>query len=78
MVEHVNDGAGDDLADLHFLDDLQRQVADAVDVVARRLLEQGASYREVGVALGISRQAAARRYPTASARRAGGQPGGLR
>jgi hypothetical protein len=54
-------------------------VADAIDEIAQHLLAvEECSYREVGIALGISRQAAEKRYPDPSARPAGGQWAGLR
>jgi hypothetical protein len=78
IVGHVDDGAGG-LADLHALVWLRAELDQAVDTAARHLLEHDdASYREIGAALGIGRDAAAKRYPNASSRRPGGQPGRLR
>ena len=55
------------------------ETADAVDTIARHLLSaEDCSYREIGVALGITAQAAAKRYPGASSRPGGGQRAGLR
>jgi hypothetical protein len=79
IVDHVVlDGHGG-LAELHALVLLERRVAEAIDEVALHLLEHDdASYREVGAALGISKSAAEKRYPAASSRPPGGQPGALR
>jgi hypothetical protein len=50
----------------------------AINAMARHLLAaEEASYKEIGAALDISAQAAAKRYPGASARRPGGQPSHL-
>jgi len=74
---HVIDGAGD-IEELARLAAMQETLAGAIDEAARRLLGWGASYREVGEALGISRQSVERRYPGASSRKPGAQPVGLR
>jgi hypothetical protein len=78
IVGHVDDGAGS-LADLYALVRLRDRLDQAIDTAARHLLEHDdASYREVGAALGMTRQAAASRYPSSSSRRPGGQPSRLR
>jgi len=52
-------------------DDLDR----AIDDIARHLLaHDDVSTFEVGTAMGITRQAVAKRYPGASSLRVGGQP----
>ena len=67
------------LAELAAITDLEHQLADARDDVARHLLRHDdASYREVAIALGITPQAAAKRYPGASSRPVGGQEARLR
>lgn len=78
VAGHTADGVGG-LAELNALADLERRVRDVIDETAFRLLaHDDASYREVGIALGITRQAAENRYPRSSSRPAGGQPGNLR
>jgi len=74
---HVIDGAGD-IEELARLAAMRDELDGAMDEAARRLLGWGASYREVGEALGISRQSVERRYPGASSRKPGAQPVGLR
>lgn len=67
------------LAELTALAELDDVLRRTVDGIARHLLERDdCSYREIGVALGISAQAAAKRYPGVSSRPAGGQPSWLR
>jgi hypothetical protein len=66
------------LAELAAIADLERQLVDARDDVARHLLRHDDAYREIAVALGITPQAAAKRYPGVSSRPAGGQEGRLR
>jgi len=67
------------LAELASIVALRQETDMAIDAIARHLLAaEDCSYREVGVALGISPQAAAKRYPRASSRPAGGQRAGLR
>jgi len=67
------------LAELAAVAALRDDLDSAVDEIARHLLAaDDCSYREIGVALGISPQAAAKRYPGASGRPAGGQRAGLR
>jgi hypothetical protein len=66
------------LVELAAVVELAADVVDLRDHLARRLLADTFSYREVGIALGISRQAAERRYPGATSRRPGAQPGPLR
>jgi hypothetical protein len=78
LAGHTADGHGG-LAELaaasRALDNLQA----AVDAMARLLLDrEQASYREIGTALDISRQAAAARYSDSGSRRPGGQPAALR
>ena len=72
--------AGDGgLAELAAVAELHRETDHAIDAIAHHLLKvEDCSYREIGVALGISPQAAAKRYPQASGRPAGGQRSGLR
>jgi hypothetical protein len=78
VVEHTEDGYGG-LAELSALVELRGMLDDAIDRVARHLLENDdASYREVGVALEVSAQAVAKRYPNSSSRQRGAQPGNLR
>jgi hypothetical protein len=78
VVDHIADGEGD-LVGLHAMVELQRHMSAAVDTIARHLLSHDrANYRDIGIALGITKQAAAQRYPRASARRRGAQPGPLR
>ena len=78
IAAHVDDGAGG-LAELHAFAELTHQIDGVVDSIARHLLEHDdASYREIGAALGISRQAAVKRYPKTSSRQPGGQPARLR
>lgn len=61
------------------MDRQQRRLVDiAIDTACLNALHDDASYREVGEALGMTFQAAAKRYPGASTRRPGGQPGNLR
>jgi hypothetical protein len=77
VAGHVADGEGG-LAELYALVQLQDRLGDIIDTVARHLLEtDDYSYREIGEALGITRQAAALRYPGSSSRPAGGQTGNL-
>src|SRR5262245_31965659 len=62
----IVDGDGD-LAELTVLAELAVIVREAVDVAARHLLEHTeASNKEIAYALGITRQAVAKRYPRAS------------
>lgn len=78
VANHVGDGVGG-LAELTSLVELERSVRDVVDGMARHLLESDDySYREIGVALGMTRQAVEQRYPGASSRPAGAQSGNLR
>jgi hypothetical protein len=78
VVGHVDDGVGG-LAELHAVVELHRKLGAAIDTMARRLLtDDDYSYREVGEALGITRQAIQLRYRGSSSRPAGGQPGNLR
>lgn len=60
-----------ELAAVHGLRDVLDEVE---DTMARKLLADGLSYREVGAALDLDRSTVARRYPGASSRDAGGQP----
>jgi hypothetical protein len=76
-LAHIVDGEGE-LADLVALTDLAEQVNQTIDTLARRLLSEGYSNREVGIALGLTRQAVALRYPGKSSRQPGAQPGALR
>ena len=67
------------LAELAALAALESVLAAAIDDVATYLLEHDdASYREVGIALGIGKPGALKRYPGASARPPGGQRADLR
>jgi hypothetical protein len=78
VVEHTRDGYGG-LAELHALVELRDGIDSAIDHVARHLLEHDdASYREVGLAVGVTAQAVAKRYPNSSSRQRGAQPGNLR
>jgi hypothetical protein len=78
IAEHTIDGYGG-LAELHAIVDVHRRLGDVIDTMARHLLEHDdASYREIGLVLGIGRTAVEKRYPGASSRPAGGQPGNLR
>jgi hypothetical protein len=78
LSRHVGDGAISDLADLARLEDELH--GNLVDAVARLRAEPWCySWRAIGRALGISRQAAAQRFAKAGgARRPGGQPWYLR
>lgn len=77
-TRNTRDGYGG-LAELAALVELRDEVEVAIDAGALHLLaNDDASYREVAVALGITRQAAMKRYPEASSRPQGGQPGNLR
>jgi len=76
---HCQDGtaeAGEE--ELARLVAMRAELDAGIDAVATRLLGWGSSYREIGEALGITRQAAQSRYPRASARKPGAQPVGLR
>jgi len=66
------------LVELAAIVELETELAELRNRVARRLLADDFSHREIGVALGVSRQAVERRYPGAASRRPGGQPGPLR
>jgi DNA-directed RNA polymerase specialized sigma24 family protein len=75
---HTADGYGG-LAELLAAVQVQRDMADAIDTMARHLLEhEDCSYREIAAALGISTQAVAKRYRGTSSRPRGGQRAGLR
>jgi hypothetical protein len=78
LAGHTADGFGG-LAELHAAVEVQAELAVVIDAMARHLLDhEDASYREVGLALGLSLSAAAKRYPDAGSRRPGGQPARLR
>ena len=78
FVERTRRGEGG-LAELAAVVELQAATGSAVDAIALHLLTvEDCSYREVGIALGITAQAAAKRYPGASSRPAGGQRAWLR
>ena len=75
---HVRDGEAL-LAELAALEEVRVSATEIVDVAARHLLDHhDYSYREIGMALKISPQAVAKRYPSSGTRRPGGQPGNLR
>ena len=67
-----------ELAELARLAELREVLLVEIDHSATHLLAHDASYREIGTALGITRQSAQARYPNASSRPAGGQEAGLR
>jgi len=78
FVERTRRGDGG-LAELAAIVALADEIDTAIDAIATELLTANDhSYREIGVALGITAQAAAKRYPGASSRTAGGQPSCLR
>jgi hypothetical protein len=74
---HVDGGEGD-LAELRQVHDLITRMRALEDRLAVRLLNEDYSYREVGIALDLRRTAVEKRYPKASSRPLGGQPGALR
>lgn len=75
---HLLDGEGCE-AELAELDELAKAAAAARDAMAERMLAQDdAACREIGRILGIGKSTAEGRYPKASARKPGGQPGHLR
>jgi hypothetical protein len=67
------------LAELTTMVEIVDDVLAAIDVMVVQLLEHDdASFREISIALGITQQAAAKRYHGRSQRRPGGQPANLR
>jgi hypothetical protein len=67
------------LAELTAVASLTVELRQTIDALVDVLLDQDdASYQEIAIALGITRQAAFKRYPGQSARPAGGQPSNLR
>jgi hypothetical protein len=67
------------LAELTAVVEMRNELDLAIDAIARHLLEHDdCSYKQIGIALDITQQAAAKRYRGASSRRAGGQPSWLR
>lgn len=78
IAAHTADGYGG-LAELYAVAEAHRRLADVIDAMARHLLtHDDYRYAEIGEALGITAQAVAKRYPGASSRRRGAQPGNLR
>ena len=66
------------LAELTAITELNKSLMIAINEISIHLLaHEDCSYREIGIALGITSQAAAKRYPGASSRPAGGQRAGL-
>jgi hypothetical protein len=75
---HTADGYGG-LAELAAAVRVHAELGAVIDAMAAHLLaNDDCSYREVGVALGVTAQAAAKRFPASSSRRPGGQPAHLR
>jgi hypothetical protein len=74
----ARDGEGG-LAELAALAALERVLGDTIGAVAIHLLEHDeASYKEIGIALDLTKQGALKRYPGASSRPVGGRPARLR
>ena len=73
FARNTTDGLGG-LAELAAMAQLRDELEAAIDACALHLLaEDDASYREIGIALNITPQAAAKRFPGASTRPPGGQ-----
>lgn len=78
FAKNTVDGYGG-LSELYAIAELRRELDDVIDTIAAHLLaNEDYSYREIGQALGFSRQWARRRYAGMSSRPSGGQPGNLR
>ena len=79
VLGHVSDGFGG-VEELTRLRELSESIAAVEEELARRLLGEpdGCSYADIARVYGISRQAAAARYPAASSRKPGAQPVELR